>query len=613
MKKTKLAILLTTLASLSTPAFSLENTSPFVTKSNFDTDDLNYFNLNHELVEIRQKNDTPIPSHNYIKQKVLENGEIFLFDFSDIKNASDIEVAKEKFRKIIPLSFDENALLISRHNGKLMLSPINTDKSDKFLDTLQRAEQLSDQSDAPLVMESRLQGEFNQQVPMIEYYLNLNNTNITQNSTCGVDWDGSTISTCSSREIDLIFLVSLASSEKSGMSNGGRFVRVSIGKETQGRGITLNHDAIKTIKNKEKYSETAFMSAPLIEEATFSVKSDKNSPSKAKARIFKSFPENINPEQTVSEGNEISYNTTLSLTAKQPTLTTNITSKQSRNVTVTSKEYAISKRLLNDPTGGDEAIFSWERKLFNTAKENMKWYGTQNSLNTKDPLIYDNISRMSYENLMPSFDVTFVNEEKGKVGTGLFNIEATITPKVFKAYGDVVCTSTPICRTKFRGDSVQTAKLKAAVSFKVDWDNPVFIGQWPVNLQLGGVSSKCTTIIGSDSAPRFSFETCDIKDNMKQGFFMDKFGRLQSVSAIGYCLERISSDINKKGVSMGLCNDNMKLEQHWVWEGDNLINQLYKEQVFVNIDSNEIILANDKPQESNPIAYSRFLELFTPM
>jgi len=94
---------------------------------------------------------------------------------------------------------------------------------------------------------------------------------------------------------------------------------------------------------------------------------------------------------------------------------------------------------------------------------------------------------------------------------------------------------------------------------------------------------------------------------------MDKFGRLQSVSAIGYCLERISSDINKKGVSMGLCNDNMKLEQHWVWEGDNLINQLYKEQVFVNIDSNEIILANDKPQESNPIAYSRFLELFTPM
>jgi hypothetical protein len=100
---------------------------------------------------------------------------------------------------------------------------------------------------------------------------------------------------------------------------------------------------------------------------------------------------------------------------------------------------------------------------------------------------------------------------------------------------------------------------------------------------------------------------------MKQGFFMDKFGRLQSISAIGFCLERTSDDISKHGVSMGLCNDNMKLEQHWVWDGDNLINQLYKEQVFVNISNNDVILAKDQPQGSNPISYSRFLELFTPM
>ncbi|MDF2415880.1 hypothetical protein [Aeromonas sp. 1HA1] len=121
------------------------------------------------------------------------------------------------------------------------------------------------------------------------------------------------------------------------MSNNGKFVRVSIGKETQGRGITLNHEAIRTIKNKEKYSSTEFMSAPIIETATFTVKSDKNSPSKARARIFNSFPENINPESSISQGNKVTYNATLSVTAKQPTLTTSVTSEQSRNVTITSR------------------------------------------------------------------------------------------------------------------------------------------------------------------------------------------------------------------------------------------------------------------------------------
>ncbi|MGL5126672.1 MAG: hemolysin N-terminal domain-containing protein [Aeromonas popoffii] len=613
MKKTKIAILLITLTSLSTPTLALETMSSFATRANIDTDNVNYINFNKKLIESRKNNDRHTPSYNEIIQKTLEGGEVFLFDFSDIKKKGDIEVAKEKFRKTIPISFDENAIVVSRHNGKVMLTPIDTDKAEQIHDTLYKIEQLSDLSDISPATNFSYQGEFNQQIPMIEYYLNLNNSSVIQNSTCGVNWDGSTISTCKDRDIDLIFLVSLASSEKSGMSNNGKFVRVSIGKETQGRGITLNHEAIRTIKNKEKYSSTEFMSAPIIEAATFTVKSDKNSPSKARARIFNSFPENINPESSISQGNKVTYNATLSVTAKQPTLTTSVTSEQSRNVTITSREYAVSKRLLNDPSGSDEAIFSWERKQFNNAKDNMRWYGAQNSLNRKDPLMYDNISQMSYENFMPSFDVTFVNDEKGKAGTGTFNIEAVITPKVFKAYGDVICSTTPICRTKFRGESIQAPQLKATISFKVDWDNPVFIGQWPVNLQLGGVSSKCTSIIGNNNSPTFTFETCDINNNKKQGFFMDKFGRLQSISAIGYCLERTSDDISKHGVSMGLCNDNMKLEQHWVWDGDNLINQLYKEQVFVNISNNDVILAKDKPQGSNPISYSRFLELFTPM
>ncbi|MDF2414902.1 hemolysin N-terminal domain-containing protein, partial [Aeromonas sp. 1HA1] len=183
MKKTKIAILLITLTSLSTPTLALETMSSFATRANIDTDNVNYINFNKKLIESRKNNDRHTPSYNDIIQKTLEGGEVFLFDFSDIKKKKDIEVAKEKFRKTIPISFDENAIVVSRHNGKVMLTPIDTDKAEQIHDTLYQIEQLSDLSDISPATNFSYQGEFNQQIPMIEYYLNLNNSSVRQNST----------------------------------------------------------------------------------------------------------------------------------------------------------------------------------------------------------------------------------------------------------------------------------------------------------------------------------------------------------------------------------------------------------------------------------------------
>ncbi|WP_219927865.1 hypothetical protein, partial [Aeromonas sp. HMWF014] len=63
MKKTKIAILLITLTSLSTPTLALETMSSFATRANIDTDNVNYINFNKKLIESRKNNDRHTPSY----------------------------------------------------------------------------------------------------------------------------------------------------------------------------------------------------------------------------------------------------------------------------------------------------------------------------------------------------------------------------------------------------------------------------------------------------------------------------------------------------------------------------------------------------------------------
>jgi hemolysin len=615
IKKNKVAILLASLISisLSAPAYSLEKLTDFATNANIDIKSINYINLSGDIInqrnlmKQRKDNNTPFLEFSEITRRVLGRGEIFLFDFSGNKSEQGLGIAKAEFRKMVsPISFKENAVVVSRYNGKVMLTPVNTDKADEFLDIFHRVEQESILSDVALETDVSAQSDFYKQVPMIEQYINAK-----FNIRCSMENFTQLGDLCRNGSADLKYLVTMASSKKAGVINNAKFLRITFGDSAQGAGITLN-ESMKTVHSETVGNDTKHLSSPFIGSANFKV--GVRSSSNTGISVFNSFPENINPSSQVSEEVKNTFSLTLAGDPKNISASGTITTERSHRITNESREYKITKRLTNNgsdrPNIINEAQFSWDREMYNTAKDHMKWYGIVNSGNRSDPLKYDNISIMAYRNFMPRFDATFVNETVGKGGIGEFYVKYNINPVSILSNGNVLCSMYG-CNTKFSGVIIkESGTVSLEQPIEIDWDHPIFTGRWPVNLQLAGVEAKCLSL-NENITSQIGVVTCNLTTDYNQGFFMDQQGRYQSVSKSDYCLQRNYAEVNKKDVSIGRCSNDATLRQYWQWDGEKLLNKLFNEQLFINPTNNELILAATKPNNSfMAVAYSRFLDLF---
>lgn len=92
-----------------------------------DSEQVNYVNAENWLIDRNQEENKGVPlSLTQIKTKVLKYNKPTLVDFSSLDESQKLK-AKELFRKQIGISFPDDLLIITKHKGELMFSPIEGD------------------------------------------------------------------------------------------------------------------------------------------------------------------------------------------------------------------------------------------------------------------------------------------------------------------------------------------------------------------------------------------------------------------------------------------------------------------------------------------------------
>ncbi|WP_318518212.1 leukocidin family pore-forming toxin [Photobacterium leiognathi] len=493
-----------------------------------------------------------------------------LVDFSGITDESEKALAKELFRKDIGISFPNDLLIITKHKGELMFSPIDgdDDPSIALLET-------NDNIDLTERIEEVLSKDEHKSLPHLSFYLKVNRNITPQECTfrSSTMWhERGKRRYCESANISLIYRVNLQRSFAYGAGGtetpDAKIVRISLDDHSSGAGIHLND----SLESKVYLSPYRVLIGYFREWATSAIAQDYSfsfNASNNKAAILRTVPRsNLNADYENKEVSGFTVGVTVGADADAtgPKVRSDVSASytQTRWLTFQTKDYRVER----STTGSQNVSFKWNRHHYNTAESLLNrssdalWVWTY-------PGDKSRINPIAYKSFIPKMDVIF-EAEPDTVGTTDFDIDSSVNirPIYHGAYKYYYVVGGH--QAYYGLENTPRRRVNKNIHFTVDWTHPVFIGGRLVDLQLGSFNDRC--IESSSTGVISTSEKC-IEDKVSQSFIYDKHSRYVSASNTDLCLDGQSLS------QLKACD--MSLSQRWQWvKGTDKLSNLYDGRIL---------------------------------
>lgn len=492
-----------------------------------------------------------------IRNQVIGSDKRYLVDFTDIKEVKKKNDIKSEYLSRVGVNLSGDLIVISRYNNKIMYTPLSDryDENSRFLDFYNDVNVSQDERE---LYEASYKTPDEKKIPNIQFYLNVSKR--IPDSDCYIDWKTSNGPSraylCSSANISLIYHVVLQRSLSFLNPLGYRtpdakFVKITIGQQASGVGIHLNNKLRPQIIMSNGISwplggaEAEWSSTAVAKNYTFNFSS-----SNKKARIINTLPEsnvNANFNQTKTSMTEYGIST---LNPKE-LLEGKYSVSDSTSLSFDLHDYKIIK----NSRSARNVSFVWLREIYPTAatiqSRNLEGISVRKSY----PGDLSKIHPIAYSGFSPTLSVTYVASSKQK-GTTRFTIKSSVGVTGFRFRSSI--TGLFGVRTYYAKDSdKRLIRFIQPASFVVDWENPIFLGAIPVNLQLSSVNNRCLSV----NDKKITFKRCNLKD-ARQGFIYDSKGHYISVVHNRYCLDAADLTALKR------CSQN--LSQLWRWQGNKM-------------------------------------------
>ncbi|GLR74177.1 leukocidin family pore-forming toxin [Aliivibrio sifiae] len=503
-----------------------------------------------------------------MNNEIVGSNKKYLIDFSRVTDPELKEKKKSLLRNNIGLSFEEDFLIITRHKGKLMFSPLNGE-NDANLFTLDS----SDEYYPPVAALSSSENESGKSgsLPHVSFYLEVNKqiTDAECSFPNSLVWDRGSRTFCNNGNISLIYQVILERSLQFGTSAAAtpdaKIVRISLDDNTSGTGIHLNEQLSERVNN----AGYQVVSGWAIEWSASAIAQDylfDFSASNKKAQILKTFPrENINANYSVTEssGFNVGVSAGAEVSAEGPkgSLQANASYNQTKSLTFNTSDYRV-ERNSNSP---NHVSFKWNREQYATS-ESLLASWTNPVWVTDYPVDLGLVKPIGYASFVPKFDVIY-KASPNETGTTVFTIDSSVNMRPIYNRSWYYFYGIGAHQTYYGVEDSPLRRINKPASFTVDWDHPVFTGGRPVNLQLASFNSRC---INADENGNLSPSICS-SNSVTQSFIYDQYNRYASAVNTKKCLD------GQNLTTLNSCNFN--LSQRWEWHGDKLQNVYVKGDV----------------------------------
>ncbi|RDH43894.1 leukocidin family pore-forming toxin [Zooshikella ganghwensis] len=611
MKKFNKFMLCCALGSLASTCFSYNNSYNQHNYSPSATLILQNTTLNNQVKYINFSSITEekldYKNFKIIENDILENNTIYWIDFTQSISQNGEHLNHEKVKKLFGIVYQEDMLLISSYKGKLLYTPFNSANSTLFS---QLTNQLLNNSHSSRKRVARdvttntskesTVSDDKKAPPNVSFYINVFRPITDEECTFKRShlWDRGNEVFCDNANISLVYRITWQRSLKysaSGLDTpDAKIVRISLDEQSAGVGIHLNDK----LSHRENFKGSTPAVGYMLDWSTdvyanfyhFNVKALND-----KASILKTTPNsNINADYT----NRLISTLQLGATAGPEFESGKLSPKvklegslqytQSRWLSFKTQDYVIIK---SNPSPR-EVIFKWEREQYPTARSLLS--GIKPGVNRSYPLDLSKIRPISYANFTPNFDVIFM-ASPSSTGTTTFQLTASVNMHAVypNAWNNMYTYTT------YDIGRVDAKIITAKKSFEVDWDHPVFLGGYPVNLQLAGFNNTC---IAMDTAGFVQTKQCDL-DSTAQSFIFDSLGRYVSTSNTSLCLD---------GHSLHrLITCDSRLSQRWTWKDKQLVNNANDKVLSHNISTKELYLGSNSSSSSNSKTITAFTNVFS--
>ncbi|MEZ8578214.1 leukocidin family pore-forming toxin, partial [Vibrio splendidus] len=279
-------------------------------------------------------------------------------------------------------------------------------------------------------------------------------------------------------------------------------------------------------------------------------------------------------------------------TSPKISLNANASWTESKWLSYKTFDYAVTK----SSKSPQHVSFKWSREQYNSPhaiQKDESPYGVTVRKNYFGRLHL--INPIGYANFTPKMEVIYYSEPE-TTGTTDISISSSVGITGYRYYSEI--PSWEVLRYYYPNEKdFKIKNVKKDIKFTVDWDNPVFIGGKPVNLQLGKFNNKCVSVNKNLSV---NSDTCNISE-LKQSFIFDTLNRYQSTSQPGMCLD--ASNIKK----VSPCS--LKRTQRWKWidDKDELENSFTGSSLGYTVNEGEIkLIPKEKKAEDNINSVSMF-------
>ncbi|WP_051311840.1 leukocidin family pore-forming toxin [Zooshikella ganghwensis] len=614
MKKFNKFMLCCALGSLASTCFSYNNSYNQHNYSPSATLILQNTTLNNQVKYINFSSTTEekIDYKNFkiIENDILENNTIYWIDFTQSISQNGEHLNHKKVKKLFGIVYQEDMLLISSYKGKLLYTPFNSANSTLFS---QLTNQLLNNSHASRKRVARdvttnpskesTVSDDKKAPPNVSFYINVFRPIADEECTFKRShlWDRGNEVFCDNANISLVYRITWQRSLKYGASGldtpDAKIVRISLDEQSAGVGIHLN-DKLDHRKNKAGYvTLDAFMNDwstdVYAQYYNFTVKAHDD-----KAVILKTFPTtNLNANFTQRHISSFEIGVTGGSEWKaghnpQAKLEASYKYSQSRWLSFNTQDYAVKK---SNPSN-NEVSFKWEREQYATPKSLFsKW--TNALWDVSYPIDKTRIRSIGYSSFTPNFDIIY---KASPSATGSTTIDVTSSVLMRAVYASAYKHYYVVgSHASYKPVHVENKEISITKSFDVDWEHPVFLGGYPVNLQLAGFNNTC---IALDTAGFVQTEQCDL-DSTAQSFIFDSLGRYVSTSNTSLCLDGHSLH------RLTTCDS--RLSQRWTWKDKQLVNNANDKVLSHNISTKELYLGSNSSSSSNSKTITAFTNVFS--
>jgi len=520
------------------------------------------------------KNRGNIVTMERINRDVFENGKHYFIDFSDTSNSAESDNLRKYFEKIIGVDFFENWLVIGSYKGALIYSPLSS-QSDPLLNIAVGRTGTPHHTTQTRSSESAFPIEaFYEDV-----YHRITTNDFASSNDCKFEnrfppfippgeeakWE----IYCKDANISLVYRINLMRSFSSVGSDtpDAKLVRISLDNESSGPGISLNPvlwHINETSKRATANSawlhnnswETAITTSAIAKDYQFSIEG-----SNSKAVILKTYPRyDLNVAYNSNDTSSLEIGTQKSISATDPSFSFGTKTSLARSLSYNNQDY----KLIRNAKNNSQITFTWQRERYATSVSLLSDRPDSFPIGVPSsyPIVESRIQPLSYTGFTPNFDVVYKASPNAS-GHTVFTIKSSVNLWPVRSGLYYRRAST----TAAAKDEWQIYKrITAEKKIDVNWDNPIFLGKRPVNLQASHLRNICLsatddgTIIG---------EKCDFK-SLAQSFIYDDNYHYMSVKA-KICLD--ARNLNK----LQPCDTSMSQRWKWIPNTEHLENQQQKQ------------------------------------